>query len=100
MLIASRELIPELNEIKKRVRVDLFSPVQEADCWQCMYRIICDHETIELKIGGVDSFQALIGAVALLEPELRSLEKRIGCRLIWEGQGPSHGFPVQVEFGR
>ena len=98
MLIASRSLKLQTKRKRRPVLVELFAPEQDSDCWECMYRITYGASKKEIKIGGVDSFQALLGAVMLIYSEITYLETYFGCRLVWNGQGDHHGFPKKIEY--
>jgi hypothetical protein len=96
-LIAQRTLMFVGRRGRERVQVRIGKPVRDVPTaggldWRCPISITTSHRSRQLRGIGVDSLQALIHALKIVEIELRARERDRKGRFEWLGES-WHGVP-------
>src|SRR5919198_293700 len=96
-VIAQRDLVLDVHGKRRRVRVRIGGPIREVDTargrdWRCPIRVSGVGKNRKDRGLGVDSLQALVHALKLVEQEITELEKRTSGRFLWFGD-LWHGLP-------
>lgn len=95
--IAQRDFLFAIHGKRSRARVRIGQPVQDVPTadgidWRCPVSISGLPKGPPLQGFGVDSFQALVGAIKVVELEIKRLEAQHGGLFEWLGMG-WHGMP-------
>jgi hypothetical protein len=96
-LIAQRTLMFVGSRRRERIQVRIGKPVRDVPTaggldWRCPISITKSHRSRQLRGIGVDSLQALIHALKIVEMELRARERDRKGRFEWLGES-WHGVP-------
>lgn len=96
-VIAERNLILPVDGKRRRIRIEIGQPVQDVETaggldWRCPVRISGRALRRDVQGFGIDSLQALIHALKLVETEIGAIEKATAESFQWLGE-PWHGIP-------
>jgi hypothetical protein len=95
MIIAERTL--NLDYGDRKIGISLSLPELDDGSWFCTYAIQWPDGERSVKVGGVDSMQALVCAMQLLGAEIYASNYHKAGRLSLEGQS-GYGIPVPRHF--
>lgn len=90
-LIAQRNLVFATKTRRRRIQVRIGEPVRDVPTaggldWRCPVSITGSPKQRRLRGLGVDSLQALIDALKLIEIELHTRERKEKGRFVWLGE--------------
>jgi hypothetical protein len=97
-VIAQRDIVFVTQWKRQRIRIRIGQPVRDVPTaggldWRCPVSMTGMPRIRALRGIGVDSMQALVHALKLIEIEIGARERKEGGRFEWLGW-PSHGLPV------
>lgn len=94
MIIAERVLSVSEADMKRRVVVRLFAPIQQTGDWACRYEIDWPEGRWTGSVAGIDAVQALHLALQKVGLDLYLSSHHQARRLSWDEPGRGYGFPV------
>jgi hypothetical protein len=84
--IISRQLAlaDETGRIVSPISIFIGKPYREDRCWECLYSIVGFEENYTFKVCGIDGFQAIEGAFAVIDGFLVGTDAFDRGRLCWD----------------
>jgi hypothetical protein len=95
MMIADRLLTLNNSATNIKIAIRIFAPEAGSNGnWFCRYEIDWPDKKSEMRVGGVDSAQALVLALQIIGAEIYSSSYHEQGNLFWDSPGQGYGFPV------
>jgi hypothetical protein len=95
MIVATRTLKLRASTNETDVSIAVLEPEVLADgSWRCRYSIGWPDGIWESHAGGIDSMQALFGAMKMIGSEIYTSEYHKSGNLYMDQRGAGYGFPV------